>query len=161
LKGSILGKSPIDLNFIFYLDSANGRFDAKGTIKNISAAQLNNLAEPLANTRLQSFNMHQLQFDLTGDDYGAKASVSMRYDNLYVVLQKKDKETGEVSTKKFITKIVNKYTLRDSNPGPDGQERKATAVVRSRLTSQAFFGLVWQTIFTGMQQVMMNTGRIE
>jgi hypothetical protein len=161
MKGRILGQSPMNVDFVFYLDSTNGRFDANGNIGSASAGQLNQLAEPLANIRFQSFNLQSLAFRLAGDDYGARGSVFMRYSNLFLVVQKKADETGAVSTNKFLTKIVNKYTLRDSNPGPDGIERKADPVIRARLTTQSFFGLIWQTIFTGMQNVMMNTGRIE
>jgi hypothetical protein len=161
MSGSILGSSPMNMEFVFHLDSTNGRFDANGTIQRVNASQLNALAVPLANTRLQSFNMHQLRFQLSGNDYEAWGSVFMRYNNLFVLIQKKDEETGELSTKKFLTKIINKFTLQDSNPGPDGRERKAVPVIRARITTQSFFGLVWKTIFTGMQTIMLNSGRIE
>jgi hypothetical protein len=161
IHGGILGNSPMDMDFIFYLDSTNGRFDVTGSIRHINASQLNALAVPLANTRLQSFDMQYLRFQLSGNDYEAWGSVFMRYNNLFVVIQKKDKETGQLSTKKFLTKIINKFTLQDSNPGPNGQERTAVPVIRARITTQSFFGLIWKTIFTGMQTIMMNSGRIE
>ncbi|ANE51900.1 hypothetical protein SY85_16775 [Flavisolibacter tropicus] len=159
--GGILGNSPLNMEFIFYLDSTNGRFDVTGSVRHVDATQLNALAIPLANTRLQSFNMQYLRFQLSGNDNEAWGSVFMRYNNLYVVLQKKDEETGKLSIKKFLTKIVNKYTLKDSNPGPDGRERTAVPVIRARITTQSFFGLIWQTLFTGMQTIMVNSGRIE
>jgi hypothetical protein len=155
IKGKIMGSSPLDLTFTFHLDSADGRFDANGSILDLTALQLNGIAEPLANTRLQSFNMHRLDFFVSGDDFTATASVKMKYDNLFLVLQKRDESTGEMSTKKFLTKLINRYTIASSNPGPDGVERTASNVVRSRLTTQPFLGLVWKTIFTGIQDVMM------
>jgi hypothetical protein len=156
MHGKILG-SPMAVKFTFYLDSTDGRFDAEGSIENVTAAQLNGLAEPLANTKLQSFNMHKLDFFVSGDDFTATANVNMKYDNLFLVLQKRDENTGATITKKFLTKLINRYTIASSNPGPDGVERKADHVVRSRLTTQPFLGLIWKTIFTGMQDVMMNT----
>jgi len=30
-----------------------------------------------------------------------------------------------------------------------------------RLTDKAFFGLLWQTIFAGMQNIMMKSGRYQ
>jgi len=161
IKGGILGKSPLETTFTFYLDSTNGRFDVDGTIHNVNAKQLNALAEPLGNTKLQSFNMQYLKFELSGDDYAARGKVNMRYSNLFVVLQKRDETTGVMSTKKFLTKLINRYTLNNSNPGPDGRERIADPIVRARLSSQSLFGLVWKTIFTGMQQVMIKSGRYE
>jgi hypothetical protein len=85
----------------------------------------------------------------------------MWYNNLFIVLEKQDEETGAIKTKKFMTKLLNKFTLHDSNPGPNGVLRQATGSQRSRISSQSFFGLVWKSLFTGMQDVMMKSGRYE
>ena len=159
-RGNILEKSPLNASFTFYLDSANGRFDATGTIKNVTAAQLNELAVPLANVKLQSFNLHQLDFTLAGDDFGAQGKVRMRYNDLFVLIRKTDEETGITSTKKLITKVINKYTLHSSNPA-NGNERTADNVVRLRITSQGFFAVIWKTIFSGMQNIMLKQGSME
>jgi hypothetical protein len=148
--------SPVNLKLTFYLDSLNGRFDAEGNISKVSAAELNGLAEPLANMKIQSLDLERLEFFVRGDDFTATADVKLRYKNLYLLLQKRDEATGALSTKKFLTKIINKYTFQNSNPGPDGYERTASNVVRSRLMTQAFFGLVWKTIFTGIQDIMIT-----
>lgn len=160
-EGKILGSSPIAANFTFYLDSSNGRFDMAGKISNVSATQLNALAVPLANTQLQSFNMRELDFFISGEDFGSAGRVGMLYDNLFVIFRKKDEATGVNETKKFLTKVINKYTLKDSNPGPDGVVRTSQNIKRARVSSQSFFALIWKTIFTGMQDVMMNSGRID
>ncbi|HUQ96443.1 MAG TPA: hypothetical protein VM010_02175 [Chitinophagaceae bacterium] len=160
-SGKILGNSPMQVQFHFYLDDTSGRFTAAGDVKNVSANQLNALAEPLANVKLQSFNMKKLDFTMQGDDYSATSNVTMRYDNLFVLLQKQNEETGAVKTKKFMTKLLNRFTLQENNPGPDGVLRKAVGAQRSRISSQSFFGLVWKSLFTGMQEVMMKTGRFE
>lgn len=159
--GKIFNSSPIAVNLQFYLDSVNGRFDAAGTVGPVSAAQLNTISVPLANTTLQSFNMQHLGFAVQGSDFEAVSNVQMRYSNLFVILKKQDDETGAISTKKFLTKILNKFTLHPSNPGEDGVERRAVGVKRARITSQAFFGLLWKSIFSGMQGVMMKSGRFD
>lgn len=158
-QGLVIG-SPLQAKFQFFLDSADGQFTAEGNIKNVQAAQLNALAVPMANTNIRSLNLKGLQFALRGDGFSARGSVRMQYDNLFVELRKKDEETGEVSTKKFLTKIINKFTLQEQNPGPDGVERVADNVVRARVSTQPFFGFVWKTIYTGMQQVMVKQGSL-
>jgi hypothetical protein len=161
ITGKILGSSPLQAQFRFFLDSANGKFAAAGDIKDVSANQLNALAEPMANVQLRSFDMKRLDFTMQGDDFGAASDVTMWYDNLFVVLKKQDDETGAVKTKKFMTKLLNKFTLYESNPGPGGVLRKTTGAQRTRLSSQSFLGLVWKSLFTGMQGVMMKSGRYE
>lgn len=159
--GTVLGSSPMQAQFRFYLSDTTGRFAAAGDVKNVTAAQLNALVEPLTNMRLRSFDMKRLDFTMRGDDFGTTSNVTMWYDNLFVLLQKEDAETGKVKTQKFMTKLLNRFTLYESNPGPDGTLRHATGAKRTRLSSQPFFGLVWKGLFTGMQDVMLKSGRYE
>jgi hypothetical protein len=156
--GRIQGSSPITVNFDFNLTDTFGRFKAEGSISNVHAGQLNGLAEPLAYVRLQRFDMQELRFSLRGDDYGAYGDVQMRYRNLYLELQKEDRVTGLLQSKKFINKIINKFTLLHDNPDASGREMMAKNVQQSRLMTQTFFGLIWKTVFGGMQTIMTNTG---
>ncbi|GAB4093462.1 hypothetical protein [Flaviaesturariibacter terrae] len=160
-SGSLLHGSPIDASFRFYLGAPEGRFDAEGRIRNVHASQLNGLAEPLAGIRLQSLDLQELRYNLSGDEYTARGTVRMRYNNLVLLLQKENPETGLLQTKKFLTKLLNKYTILHDNPGPDGRAIVARNVERSRLMTQTYFGLVWQTIFSGIQTIMTNTGEPE
>jgi len=160
-SGTILGGSPVSLFLKLYLDSTNGRYDASGSVKNVSASQLNQLAVPLANVQINSFNLHDLEFNVSGEDWEAKSNVRMKYNNLFVTLRKTDEETGQTKTKKFITKILNRFVIWSDNPGSDGVERTASNVRVARLTTQSFFALMWKAIFAGMQNIMMKSGRYE
>jgi hypothetical protein len=160
-SGKVLGSSPLQAQFRFYLADTTGRFDVAGDVKNIRAEQMNALAEPMANVKMRSFDMKRIDFTIQGNDFGATSDVTMWYDNLFVELQKQDDETGVVTTKKFMTKLLNRFTLYESNPGRDGTLRKATGAQRSRISTQPFFGLVWKSLFTGMQGVMLKSGRYE
>jgi hypothetical protein len=160
-NGVIFNNSPVSLSLKLYLDATDGRFDASGFVKNVSASQLNELAVPLANVQFNSCNIHDLEFTVTGEDYSATSNVRMLYNHLSVTLRKTDEETGLVKTKKFMTKFLNRFVLWSDNPGPDGIERSAQNKRVARLTTQSFFGLLWKTIFAGMQDVMMRSGRYE
>ena len=161
VTGKILGSSALSSHFDFYLDSSDGRFSSSGSINSVTADQLNKLAVPLGNVELTSIQMQQLNYTLRGQDFQATADVRMRYSNLALILRKTDKVTGETKAKKFATKIVNKFILWPSNPGSDGKERIAVNKTVSRLTTQAFFGLIWKTVFAGMEDIMMRSGRYE
>ncbi|GAA4338887.1 hypothetical protein [Flaviaesturariibacter amylovorans] len=156
-SGRLLG-SAIETKMDFHLNSGEGRFDMEGRIGAMSAAQLNTVSEPLGNARIRSLNLQELQFFLHGDEYTARGEVRMRYRNLAVELQKEDEATGLLKTRVFLNKLLNKYTLRHDNPDASGREMRATQVQQSRLMTQAFFGLVWKSIFSGMQTIMTNAG---
>jgi hypothetical protein len=72
-NGKILGNSPFRMEFRFYLDSTNGKFGATGEVRNVSATQLNKLAEPLSSVRLRSFDMKRLNFTMKGNDLAPPA----------------------------------------------------------------------------------------
>ncbi len=159
VKANLFGSSPLAVDFRFYLDSANGRFDASGEVSRVNAEQLNALAKPLANVQINAFNIDWLRFQVRGEDYTSYTDAQMRYHGLSVTFRKIDEETGALKTKKFMTKLVNRYILWDSNPGPDGVLRTAQNHRLSRLTTQSFFGFLWKSIFAGMQDILMKQGR--
>ena len=153
-SGKIIG-SPIETAFRFYLDSAEGKFDVTGRLQNVTAAQINPLSKTLANVEVPSANIEYVSFFVRGEDYNAVADVQMQYNNLSVVLYKRDKETGKNSELGFINKLLNKYALYNSNPA-SGTVRQAKGVKVARLTTQTFFGLIWQAIFAGMQNIILR-----
>jgi hypothetical protein len=159
--GLIFNTSPVSLSLRMHLDSLNGWFDASGFVNNISASQLNEVAVPLGNVQINSCTIHDLEFNVSGEDYSASSTVRMRYNHLSLTLRKTDEETGEIKTKKFMTKILNRFIIWPDNPGADGIERVAQNKRVARLTTQSFFGLLWKSIFAGMQDVMMRSGRYE
>jgi hypothetical protein len=154
--GKIIG-SPIQADFRFYLDSLEGRFDVQGRLQNITAKQINPISLTLANIEVPSANIEALYFSVRGKDYGADAEVRMRYSNLSIVFLKRDKETGDLSTRGFLTKLLNKYAIYTSNP-VSGTERTAQNIKTARLTTQSFFGVIWQAVFAGMQNIILKTG---
>ena len=158
INARIFNSSPISAKFLFYLDSTEGEFDVQGKAQNLNAKQLNAVAIPLSNTELTSLHIESLAFQIHGDDYSTKGQVQMKYNNLALILRKKDEETGKIKTKNFLSKIINKFSIYPSNPS-EGQERIANDVVYARTSSKSFFGLIWKTIFAGMQNIMLKSGR--
>lgn len=151
-EGKIIG-SPIKASFRFYLDSAEGRFDVKGHIGPVSAAQINPIATRLANIVVPTVQISSLDFFVRGEDYGATSDVQMQYSNLSLIFRKRDEETGANKTRKFLTKILNRYAI---NPSNNGSGVRAEGVRVARLTTQSFFGIIWKAVFEGMQRIMLK-----
>lgn len=153
-SGTLIG-SPVEASFRFFLDSTEGQFEAKGRLRNVKAAQVNSLSSTLANVEVPSADIQSVDFVVRGEDYEASADVQMRYNNLSIVLLKLDRETGESSTDNFLTKLLNRFAIYTSNPD-NGTERKAQNVRVARLTTQSFFGVIWQAVFAGMQDIILK-----
>ena len=161
MKARIFDTSPIEARFRFYLDSAEGEFDVAGSVRNVSAEQLNRVAVPLGNAELRTGIINSMDFFVSGDNYTGRGRVDMQYQNITVALRRKDDETGAITTQKFLTKLLNRFTLHANNPEPDGALRKGKDVVYARPSTKSFFATVWKTIFKGMQDVMLKSGVYE
>jgi hypothetical protein len=155
-KAKVFGTSSLDLSINFNLDSTDGSFESQGSIRNVSAAQLNTISIPLANTEIASLQLDELRFAISAEEMTTWTDVQMRYSGLAVRIRQIDKETGEIEQMNFLNKVMNRHVIVPQNPW-NGVERIATRVRFMRLTTQTFFGVLWKSIFAGMQQVMMRT----
>ncbi len=151
-KGRIIG-SPIKASFRFYLDSADGRFDVKGRIGPVAAAQINPISTRLANIEVPTVQISSIDFFVRGEDYEATSDVQMQYSNLALIFRKRDEQTGANKTRKFLTRILNRYAINPSNNGRDVEARNVRV---ARLTTQSFFGIIWKAVFEGMQRIMLK-----
>lgn len=157
-SGNLIG-SPIQAAFRFYLDSAEGRFDVKGHIGAVSAAQINPIATRLANIEVPTVQIQAIDFFVRGEDFDATSDVQMKYDNLSLIFRRRNEETGTTKKRNFLTKIVNRYAIKPSNTG-DRNSTQAKGVRVARLTTQSFFGIIWKAVFEGMQRIMLKSGQI-
>jgi hypothetical protein len=107
--------------------------------------------------RLNSLNIQEVSFSLTGNDFKGVGSVRMVYDGLNVDVLKRDEKTGDVETNKFLTKLLNRYMAYPSNPVAGAPERVAANAAADRLLWQSFFGLIWKTVFLGMQNIILKS----
>lgn len=161
MDARIFEHSPLHARFRFFLDSAEGEFAVEGRAQNITAAQLNKVAVPLGNAQLQTGVIQDIEWAIRGDNYTGKGVVDIRYQNLAVALRKRDDETGAMTTQKFLSKLLNRFTLHNHNPGSDGVLRRGREVVYARPSTKSFFATIWKTIFKGMQDVMLKSGVYE
>lgn len=157
-SGKLIG-SPIQAAFRFYLDSADGRFDVKGHIGSVSAAQINPISTRLANIEVPTLQIQSIDFLVRGEDYEATSDVQMQYNNLSLIFRKRDEETGINTKRNFLTKIINRYVIKPSSTEGNGTQAKGVRV--ARLTTQSFFGIIWKAVFEGMQRIMLRAGQIE
>jgi hypothetical protein len=160
INARIFSTSPLQTRFIFHLDSTEGEFDVEGQVSNVNAAQLNSITEPLSNSQITSLVISSLRFQIHGDDFSTQGKAQMKYNDFAIILRKTDEETGEIKTKQFLTKLINKFVIYSSNPS-DGRERVADKVIYARTSNKGFFGVIWKTMFAGMQNIMLKSGQYQ
>nr|MBA2746493.1 hypothetical protein [Flavisolibacter sp.] len=157
-KGNILG-SPITALFNFHLDSSNGQFNVKGQVGNMKGAQLNVISVPLAQIQINSLQIHKVDFAITADDNNGYCNLDMTYNDFSITIKEISRDEGTRESRGFISKAVNRFIVYNHNP-LNGNTRVARGAKFMRLNDQSFFGMVWRSIFAGMQEIMLSSGSL-
>jgi len=148
----VLNKIPLKGSFKFFLNSSKGGFAVDGrTTRPFAATTLNTVSIPMALIRLRQGTINNIDFDFTGDSYGAKGNFVMKYDDLKVDVLKIDKDSKDVSKKGLISFIANTL-VKNENPNNNNLRKETPQYDRD--IQKSFFNLVWKTIFTGMKKTV-------
>ncbi|MEP6594347.1 MAG: hypothetical protein ABJA71_00310 [Ginsengibacter sp.] len=146
-KANVLNTLLLNATFKFFLNSTNGKFSVSGTLGSCDAKDLNKISVPMAMIRIDTGFINGANFNLTGDDYGARGEFVMRYKDFKIALLKKGEEnTGK--KRRLLSALAN--TLIKNNNPQKGKLRSFT-VEYDRDPAKSFFNLVWKSIFTGMK----------
>jgi hypothetical protein len=160
IRGLFMDQSPLHTIFTFYLDkTGEGLFDLSADMANISAAELNPVTIPLAQTAVKSFDINRFHFFMKGSESKGTGTLSMTYRNLNVELQKIN-EDHTLKEKKFLSFIINKLVIYPENPMKD-KERKATGIIEKRKPAKSFFSLIWKTLFASTKEITIRMGDLK
>jgi hypothetical protein len=152
-NSNFLDKAALKATLNMYLNSNNGRFTIKGSMKGARATVFNLLSKPLGLAAFEEGSIRSLDFDLGGNDYAMSGSLLMTYDGLKVSLLKKDAEENKYKKKRLASLIAN-LTLKDANPSKKGKLRTVRLVNFPRDTQRSFFNLLWKSIFAGVKETV-------
>jgi hypothetical protein len=149
---SFLNKTPLKTHWVLYILHPKGRFNVKGSMGPISAAELNPLTEPMGPATIKDGKINSLEFDLEGHDYGMDGMVKMLYQDLKVSMLEKDKGSKEMD-KKFLTSFVANLIIKNDNPKNNDAPR-VMQVHFDRDTNRSIFHVLWKTIFKGVRETV-------
>ncbi|MEO9023260.1 MAG: hypothetical protein ABI237_18445 [Ginsengibacter sp.] len=147
----VLREIPLKGNVRFMLNSDQGDFVVNGHTPSFDAMILNKVSVPMGLIKINSGDIHSINFHLTGNDTSAKGDFLMKYDNLKVEVLKRDKNTGEVK-KRGLASLAANAIVKNKNPDHNGLRKMNPEYGRDIYKS--FFNLVWKTVFTGMKETV-------
>ena len=148
-KANVLSTLPMNTTFKFFLDAKDGNFAVSGTLGDCDAKDLNQISVPMARIRIDTGFINGANFNLTGNDYGAKGEFVMRYKNFKIALLKKGEENASGKKRKLLSALANTLIKNDN---PQNGKLRTFTVEYDRDPAKSFFNLVWKSIFTGMKQ---------
>lgn len=147
-KANVLSTLAMNATFKFFLNSGNGKFAVNGTLGSCDAKDLNRISVPMARIRIDTGFINGANFDLTGNDYGARGEFVMRYKDFKIALLKKGEENILGKKRRLLSALANTLIKNDN---PQNGKLRSFTVEYDRDPAKSFFNLVWKSIFTGMQ----------
>lgn len=158
-QASVLNTLSMNTTFKFYLNAADGKFSASGTLGSCDAKALNQISMPMALIKIDTGTIDGANFNLTGNDNGAQGNFVMKYKNFKIAMFKKGEENLAPKKRNFISAIANTLIKNDN---PHNGKLRSFTVQYDREQSKSFFNLVWKSIFTGMKGTFgLPTGKIK
>ncbi len=154
----LMNSGKLTARFDFILGSKTGNFAVSGELKNMNGKELNPVTKPLGKVEIRSCHIHELSFQIKGDERKASGQVKLLYDHLRIAILKEDKGHNEYVRKGLISLLANIMALKESNPLP-GENVRISRPMLQRDIRKSFFNLIWKTIFVGVKETA-GTGKI-
>lgn len=150
LQTNLMGKGKIDIHIGFNLTDPLGAFTYKGTLGAMQTAAINSLTKPMAMIMTSSGKINSLDFDMRGNLKGAGGKIILKYEDLNIVLMKKD-ERDNFKKMGLISLFANALLLERANPSKNKPLRIANTYYY-RPNEASFFNLMWKAIFSGLKE---------
>jgi hypothetical protein len=149
-KAQLLNKVPADARVVMLLRDPYGKFSIEGNIGAIDVASLNPITRPMGLAQMDKGKIHQLHFNITGNDSTSDGKVLLLYEDLKISLLKKDKDEGKLD-KKGLASLFANLIVKNSN---NREHPRVEDVHFDRILNKSFFNLIWKSIFTGVKQTV-------
>lgn len=152
INSRFMNKAPLHITWSFYLLNPKGRFDVKGSLGAMNAADVSVLSIPMGPARIDEGKIRGVDFNFKGHDYGMDGQVRLLYDDLKVTILEKDEDTKKIKKKGIKTFAANLF-IKNSNPKKN-EEPRTPDVHFDRDTNRSIFHLSWKTLFKGIKETV-------
>ena len=150
LQTYLMGKGKLNVHIAFNLTDPNGAFRYNGSLGSMDMSTVNSLTKPLAMVSISSGKLNSMDFDIKGNLKGAGGTLTLKYEDLNVVLMKKD-ERENFKKMGLISLFANALLLNNANPKRD-KPLVISHPYYARPSEASFFNLMWKTVFAGIKE---------
>lgn len=154
INAILMNSGKLAAHFDFSMRDSSGQFGVSGQLKNMDGRELNPVLKPLGMVEIKSCQIHDLTFNMTGNERRASGHVKFLYSNLKVNILKKEDGSHEFKRKGLLSFLANALVIKDANP-EKGETRLANPRYE-RDPKKSFFNLVWKTLFTGIKETALG-----
>jgi hypothetical protein len=150
LQSDFMGQGKLRVKFNFYLNSAVGAFDYKGSVQNLEGKKLNQITNPLGMVHVKRGMINRFDFDIKATQSSANGKIEFRYDNLSVALLRKQAGKDKLVKRGLLSVLANALLINTDNPTSSGKFTIAK-VYYKRVPTASFFSFMWRTLFQGIK----------
>jgi hypothetical protein len=144
VQAKIMGEGQMNATLVLPLEGNMHDIACKGSVGAMNLAPLNSMLEPSINIKFNAGRLNRMTFDFTGNDRVSSGWMEFLYQDLDVVLLKKESGEG----KGFLSYMANTMAL-SNNPAP-GKDLKIVSIGFERDKNKGMINYVWKTIQSGM-----------
>jgi hypothetical protein len=144
INANIMGEGPLNVELVLPLEGKLHNFECTGSVGAMKLSPLNGMVEPSMNMTFRDGKLNRMTFYFSADDKVSRGWMEFLYQDLDVVLLKKDqaKEWG------FVSFLANSIAL--SNNPASGKDLKIVEIGYERNINKGIINYIWKTIQSGM-----------
>ena len=156
IQAMVMGEGSMNVELVMPLEGNLRRLECSGSVGAMQLSPLNAMLEPSINIKFNAGKVNRMTFSFTGDDNTSKGWMEFLYNDVDVVLLKKDpgKEWG------FVSLLANKMT-HSNNPPPGKTDYKSVEIGCERDKNKGMINFVWRTIQSGMIRTILPVSKYE
>ena len=153
LKGKLMRKVPLTLDFAFPLNIKKDTFYYAGSMAGANLKIFNPASFPAIGAKFQKGRLKSVTFKGGANDSVSKGQMTMLYSNMSVEISQKDR----IKKNKFMSWAADAMS-RTGNPGKNGTTRIAVMGFK-RVMYKGFGNFMWKTLQTGIVNTISPVGK--
>jgi hypothetical protein len=143
------GKGRLDFNINFNLTSPMQVYNYSGKLHQMQARHFNQITRPLALLDISSGAVKSATFSVNADYRTATGTMTILYQDLNIGILKLNRNK-RLQRSTILSIVANNLLLQEDNPSK-GEPLRNAAIRFSRPDSISFYGMIWQSLFSGIK----------
>lgn len=155
VKARVMGEGPLNVELDLPLEGNLRKFRCRGSVGAMELSPLNSMLEPAINMRFDAGKLTRMTFDFTANDDVSNGWMEFLYQDLDVVILKKnpEKQWG------FLTRLANTAVL--TNNPPPGKKEKSVEIGYERNKNKGIINYIWKTIQSGLVRTIIPINKYQ
>jgi hypothetical protein len=151
LSTYFMNRGRLETSFVFNMTDPNAAYSYTGNLSPMDLSAVNMATMPLAQVKITSGTLKNLNFKFNADRHHAKGKVTLLYNDLKVKILKTDTVNATLKNKLVASLFANIFILKHDNPDAPGLIPRSFNVNIKRPADFSFFKSIWQSLLQGIK----------